>query len=274
MITPGWLSPTSAWRLLQCPAAVAPVAKQAHPAGGGRNAGTIAHAALASWIETGAWTDDLDGSQLQSLFDDAASSFGLKPSDLRQGLLTRARLAEAAPELTRTFAESVAANGEMACELELRDENRQLRGVIDVLVTGEHSLVLDLKTGRGADGDVPEQVRFQLLLYSHLFRVAYGRLPHEVKVFSLIRGSQPLQVTESSVQTALSDVDRARRVSGQSATPSLSGCRFCLRRLECEAHWEAAQDVRPDALEGIVLKVRRASTGVSALALTTSHGDV
>ena len=48
----GWLSPTRAWRLIECPASVRPVAGNG-PAGAGDqevNTGTLAHRVLERWI--------------------------------------------------------------------------------------------------------------------------------------------------------------------------------------------------------------------------------
>lgn len=269
-----WLSPTSAWRLLQCPAAVRPGGGQ-KPADSGwaQNAGSIAHLAVRMWIESGVWQADDDGGPLREAFDEAAAAAGTHPSLLYQGVLTRARLAQAAHGLRSALGGGARDDSTISCETELRDEERRLHGIPDLQVSGAASVVIDLKTGRESGELLPERIRFQLLIYAHLFRIKHGMLPERAEVFSLVHGRLQVPMDEGSLTAVLASVEQARGAIGMPARPALEACRFCPRRLACDEHWHADEEVRPDGLEGEVGKLRTAETGTVALKLRTASGS-
>ena len=254
-----WLSPTSAWLISQCPASASPA--DAFPAlGAGNDAGSLAHEAVRQWLTSGSWHFDTAGQSLAKEFDLAAKAAGLRVASVERGVLTRARLRAAAPMLAEALGD--ADDSALECEVTLKDPAIGLRGRADILITAGSTAVIDLKTSTHEAAEPSSQIRQQLLLYAHLFRAREGRLPERLEVLSLARGRTAVSFTGEDVETAVGEVTRARLAAGAAATPSALACRFCRRRLECAAHWDLQQAVRPDGVEGVVDKITVASTGL------------
>ena len=156
-LTTRWLSPTSAWRLLTCPASLG--RPQGTLGSLEPNAGTIAHQAIQRWIETGDWTDPIQRSErLTAHFDAAACDARADITVLRDGRMTRARLAARAGQLAAELTELTSGGASIACEQPLSDPRRRLRGIPDVVVHGRRSAVIDFKTGRDATVPLTERV--------------------------------------------------------------------------------------------------------------------
>ena len=159
----GWLSPTSAWRLVQCPAALPGAAWSGQPSqqvGLASDAGSLAHEAMRSWVDAGSWRSDPSGQLLRSAFDEAAALAGVDVAAVPRGVLTRARLGGLAGTLISAL--DGAGTDAVACEVDLTDDRMLFHGRADIIVTGPHPAVLDLKTGKMRAGEVQEGVRFQL----------------------------------------------------------------------------------------------------------------
>ncbi len=271
-LTTRWLSPTSAWRLLTCPASLG------RPQGTLRslepNAGTIAPQAIQRWIETGDWSDPIQrGERLTAHFDAAACDAGADVTMLRDGRMTRARLAARADQLSAALAEFTSGDASIACEQPLSDPRRRLRGILDVAVHGRRSAVIDFKTGRDATVPLTERVRLQLLIYAHLYRCAYGQLPEMVEAFSFIHGPLRVSADGASVEATLDAITEARAQDPEVARPSPTVCAFCTRRFVCEPHWNTVPTWdAPDALEGRIAQVEHAKTGAVALLIETNAG--
>jgi hypothetical protein len=266
-----WLSPTSAARLLACPASLgrtaAETAAVSMPA---PNAGTLAHLAVQRWIEHGDWRT-ADAAKLTALFDGAANESGVDPVTVRDGRLTRARLAARASQLAELLGRSSEAT--IMCETELRDPSQLLHGILDIAVLGEPSSIIDLKTGRDAAGTLTSSIQLQLQVYAHLFRAAHGALPDHIEVFSLSHGPRTVEVNAASVQDVLDAIAAARLQKPESAYPAPESCRFCRRRMTCEPHWARLIDWETsDALEGDIVQITHAETGTCGMLLATVVG--
>ena len=252
---------------MNCPAAVplVPSAAGGLPGGEvGRDAGSLAHEGVRRWIESDGWRET-GPAGLRHCFDEAAEAAGVALSKVPRGLLTRARLGAMAGHITMAL--DGVALGDILCEAVLLDESAQLRGRADIIVTGANPRVLDLKTGDLANGVVPAQVRFQLLLYAHLFRATHGHLPDRLEVLSLGQGGIEVPFSPHDVDAALADIAKARDGAGGAPTPTQEGCRYCPRRLFCDAHWGLDREQRPDSQSGLVIQLATASNGVRAMQL-------
>lgn len=264
----GWLSPTSAWRLVQCPAALPGPAWSGQPlqqSGPSSDAGTLAHEAMRSWVNAGSWRSDPSGGLLRSAFDEAAALAGVDVAAVPRGVLTRARLGGLAGTLISAL--DGAGTDAVASEVDLADEPMLFHGRADIIVTGPHPAVLDLKTGKMSAGEVQEHIRFQLLMYAHLFRVVYGKLPERLEVLSLAQGRIDIPFGARDVADAVAAVARARDEAGGEPAPASVLCRGCPRRMACDSHWALEEDDRPDTVQGEVTEVTVAATGVLGVRL-------
>jgi hypothetical protein len=270
---PGWLSPTSAWRVASCPASAVPSARPVvHAAVVSANTGSIAHRAVQTWIESGDWASEKSGERLQSHFDAVLRALGLDATSLSDGVITRARLRRRGPELSRLLSE--AGPSSIDTEHALFDESRSIWGVPDITTHGGEGTIIDLKTGRDATRELPVRIVDQLLIYAHLFREFYGSLPSRLVVFSLLHGAIRVDVNEQSLAGVLDRVDRARRSGHGVAIPGPEVCRFCPRRFSCEPHWQMVDAwPRPDAVQGLVTKLETAQSGVTAMQIETLTGS-
>lgn len=261
---PQWWSATTTWRLLQCRASASPVLEpKVAPQVAAGNAGTLAHLALQAWAEAGEWKLHDPGTGLQERFDEAAASAGITLGALPQAVITRARLKARGSDLASLLAE---ADGRIRCEQLLTDEAAHLFGILDICVEGRNGLILDLKTGRNASAVPSPLILHQMTFYAHLFVATYGALPARTVVFSLQRGLIEIPVRARDVATLLSAVQKARQELNLPAVPAPEVCRFCTKRMICEPHWNAlAAWPDADAIEGVVGKIERSTSGTIAL---------
>ncbi|SBS78748.1 hypothetical protein MHPYR_600002 [uncultured Mycobacterium sp.] len=265
-----WLSPTRAWRLTECAASVGPVVNSSiAKTSDAPNAGTVAHRAVQLWIEADWYRDDDPRSRLTEAIATALREFNGEP--IGEWTSTRARLLTRASQL----AERLRMGDRVISEEELQDPDRALRGTPDIVVVGQNqAVVIDLKTPTTGDDLLPPWIIFQLTIYAYLVQRAYGVLPHEAAVFRLNRGFIPVTVSQSSVALALDVVEQAREADRSVATPGLETCRYCLRRFDCQAHWDAAACwSNSDCVEGTVEHVERSANGVTALRLQSADGS-
>jgi CRISPR/Cas system-associated exonuclease Cas4 (RecB family) len=233
------------------------------------NAGTLAHRVLERWIlAEGYRAADPKAALTEAADACVAELHGAPPSSWR---VSRARLIARGMSLVDLIGDR--APEHVLSEIELKDEDLRLRGQLDLLLLGDETVVVDLKTQTLLDEELPEWVEFQLRVYAHLVEKTYGKLPARAEVFSLNRGRREVQITEESIQDALAGLATARAADLSSANPSPEVCRFCDRRLVCEPHWGVVTtwpDV--DAVEGAVQRAEHAATGVVALLLETADG--
>jgi hypothetical protein len=268
-----WLSPTSAWRLMTCPASLGPphdAKRSLKP-----NAGTLAHRALQHWIETGGWADPaVRRERLVGYFDEAARAAQVDIAVLRDGRLTQARLAARADQLSSELAEFTAHDASIACEEALSDPQNHLRGIPDITILGSRSAVIDFKTGQDATASLTERIRLQLLIYAHLYRCAHDRLPEIVEAFSLIHGPLRISADSAYVDAVLNKIAEARAQDPELAHPSPPVCLFCSRRFVCEPHWNALPTWEaPDALEGRIDQIEHARSGAVGLLIEAVSGS-
>lgn len=208
-------------------------------------------------------------SALAKAADDCVAETGQPPpADWR---MVRASLKARAPQLADVVGSRSIA--EVVSETELRDQERKLRGIPDLLLLGDEVILLDLKTQQFDGDELPEAVQFQLNIYSHLVNVQYGSRPDRVEVFSLHRGRIPVAVTQESINNTLAEVDAGRACDQTDAHPEPDLCRYCDRRLICEPHWQALQGwLDPDALEGEIIDIEVATNGQAALRVQLADG--
>jgi PD-(D/E)XK nuclease superfamily len=269
-----WLSPTSAWRLMTCPASLGPphnAIRSLKP-----NAGTLAHRALQHWIETGDWADPaVRRERLVGYFNEAARAALVDIAVLRDGRLTQARLAARADQLSSELAQFTAYDASIACEEALSDPQNHLRGIPDITILGSRSAVIDFKTGQDATASLTERIRLQLLIYAHLYRCAHDRLPEIVEAFSLIHGPLRVSADSASVDAVINTITESRSQDPNLDRPSPAACRFCSRRFVCEQHWNALPTWEaPDALEGRITQIEHARSGaVGLLVMTASESQ-
>lgn len=267
----GWLSPTRAWRLIECPASVLPVAGTV--SGGNAklavNTGTLAHRALERWIRTEGYRAADPKAALAEAADACAAELaGEPPSSWR---VSRARLVARGVSLVDLIGDRTP--DQVLSEIGLKDEDLKLRGQPDLLLLGDEIVVVDLKTQALREEELPAWVEFQLMVYAHLIRTTYGTLPTRAEVFSLNRGRKEVAITEESLEMALVALASARAVDPSHANPSPEVCRFCDRRFACEPHWGVATSwPNADAVTGMVERTEHAAAGVVALLLATANG--
>ncbi|MFE6645098.1 RecB family exonuclease [Nocardioides sp. NPDC057772] len=269
-----WLSPTRAWRMIQCPASVRPLV------GGATsptdladtsdvNAGTLAHRALERWIRSGGYHDTDPVGALKHAVSTCVAEL---PGDLPPGwTLARARLIARGPAVVELI--GTRAPEQIVSEAELWEPHLRLRGKPDLILLGEEIVLLDLKTQTFLDDDLPESIKFQLAVYAHLVEHTFGSRPDRAEVFSLSRGRVLVPITDAEIDAALTAIETARQLDREIAQPSLEVCRYCDRRCECEPHWHAAAEW-PDAdcLEGIAERIEVATNGVAAVRVLTEQG--
>lgn len=259
-----WWSATATWRLLRCPASAAPASAPARPIGQtADNPGAIAHLALQRWIEAGEWSSAHPGTRLQERFDEVAKAHEAEPARMRQGIVTRARL----PARGQALSEILASVGSRPqSEVLLRDDDRFLFGVLDIVSPGGGGLIIDLKTGRNASAALPPAIYHQMTFYTHLFQVNFGAFPERVLVFSLQRGLVKIPVTSSDIAPFLGKIHAAQGSDRVATYPRADICRYCPKRMGCQPHWDAisAWD-DADAIEGEVAAIEYSSSGTAAV---------
>lgn len=262
-LQPEWWSATSTWRLLQCPKSATPSLTPEKPAATSvDNAGTLTHLALQAWIEARGWAQSDPAGSLIGMFDEAASTRGVDATRLAGATVARARLKARAPDL----AGLVYGATDVRSEYSIRDDAQHLFGILDVVVLGGKGIFIDLKTGGHASTSAWSAMKHQMTFYAHLFRVAFGDLPEGVVIFDLMRGPSEFEVTSLAVDLLIEQILGARQSDVTIARPQPDVCRFCPKRIGCQPHWEAMREWdHPDAIEGVVEKVERSTSGLAAL---------
>lgn len=237
------------------------------------NSGTLAHRALERWLKGEGYRSDNPRSSLQAVADACAAELPTGPPG--DWTMARRRLIANAPRL----GELVGARtpDQVSPEEWLQDDALRLRGKVDLLLTGGELVLADLKsqTLPGGEG-VPERIQFQMQFYAHLVRVNYGRAPDRTVVFSLNKGVQAVDVSDATMAEALTKVAEVRSADPNVASPCPTVCRFCDRRMECDAHWSTLatwDESDVDAVKGTIVKIERAATGVSQVWLATGAGE-
>ncbi|GAT08461.1 PD-(D/E)XK nuclease family protein [Mycolicibacterium novocastrense] len=280
-ISKAWLSPTSAAKLLACPAAVSrlpfgtrPVPNESVP----NNAGSLAHLAVQRWVETGGWRRAASYPSLAETYRQEAEDGGVTLELLDDGRTTESRLRVQEPLLAEAIDSYVGVNGTASAEKLMYDDDNLLWGKVDLLLEGDNgATVIDLKSGAdAADGSLPEAILTQLMVYAMLVFANRRSWPATLAIFSLRTGLRTIAVTELELHTLLTRLQSTRDAwaSGhRPAIPSTRGCRYCARRFECTAHWNIVDEWEdPDAIEGILEGVEYAANGKSSLVLRSNRG--
>lgn len=267
----GWLSPTRAWRVAQCPASAGPgvsgAAQVDRPA---QNKGSLGHRALDFWVRAKGYQEaDVRGAMRTAVDRAVAELRSEVPSDWT---LTSKRLLARAPALAEAFGDDVDC---VISEGTIRDAALRIYGTPDVVVLGKEITLIDLKTEQLDHGEISPWIKFQLSVYAHLVGQEHGSLPCRVEVFSTQRGRMPVQLKDTDISAALSAIEAARRAHPSSTNPDEDTCRYCLRRLRCDAQWQAALLwSKRDCLAGRVTRTERSLNGLTGLWLETADGPV
>src|SRR5262249_32215799 len=96
-----------------------------------------------------------------------------------------------------------------------------------------------------------------------------------IEVFSTHRGRIPVLLTPSDISAAIGALEAARRADTSTTNPSEDTCRFCRRRLRCDAQWDAATAwPKPDCVAGRVSRIERSTNGLTGLWLETTEGPI
>lgn len=274
-----WLTPTSAAKLLACPASLSvsilPNGERPQPPSGTPdNAGALAHLAVQHWAESGGWRNDVNVPCLRDFFRQEASTYGIVVEALIGGRITESRLKAQEQALAHAIRSYAGGTGSVLTELSLYDDTNHLWGTIDLLVQSDQgATVIDLKSGGDASKvTVSEGIRKQLVHYALLVLAETGSAPKTLAVFSLTRGLRVLDFNADDMKSLRAEIDLARRawIEGlRPAVPSSEHCRFCKRRLDCDAHWaEFNEWTDPDAAQGMLVLIETAANGSSSLTLT------
>lgn len=265
----GWLSPTRAWRVAQCPASAGrgvsgAVQIDVPP----QNTGSLAHRVVALWIlARGYEAADVRGA-MRAAIDQVVVEVG---SDMPcDWTLTGKRLLARAPALAEALGAGL---GEVIPERTIRDPALQVYGTPDVVVLGSEITLIDLKTEHLDESEVSSWIKFQLSVYAYLAGQEYGRLPDRIEVFSTHRGRIPIPLTHDDVSAAIAALEASRHADPSAVNPGEDTCRFCRRRLRCDAQWHAAPSwPKRDCVAGRVSRSERSTNGLTGLWLETADG--
>ena len=281
-----WITPTSAARLLACPASVVlpplraagrPPPPELTPPG---NAGSLAHLALRRWVEAEGWREDADAPSLAHFFRDEATRYGIAVEELTDGRLTESRLRAQQAALADAIRHFCGAGGTVLTEKPLYDDSNRLWGTIDLLIRGaDGCTIIDLKSGADASAEnLPDELKDQLLHYALLVDAEYRKKPQTLAIFSLLRGLRVVGYDQCDLERVMAKITVARRswfAGHRPATPSPSTCRFCTRRIECEPHWSAVAGwEQPDAVQGKLVRIDSAANGSSSLMLRRDSDEL
>jgi hypothetical protein len=190
-----------------------------------------------------------------------------EPSGLPFYGMTRARLARfaeqrfgerwlwAEPSFVRRRAGQPADAGGPAlraieAELPIRSGDGLVRGVADSVDGRDGKVVIEeLKSGEVTPERL-ERWKHQLLIYAHLYREQYGRVPDLLRVHSLPGGTHEFPCAEDEARNAVAETraalqDLNRRIdagvaASDLARPSEAGCSQCSHRPWCEPYWTAS----------------------------------
>lgn len=278
-----WLSPTSASKLLACPAAVSrlPTGPRPTPSvSAPKNAGSLAHIAVQRWIENGGWRVASPSHSLVESYRAAAEQHRIPLEELSDGRTTESRLKFQEPFLAEAIQARAGMHGSVECEAVIYDDSAHLWGTVDLLLKGGNGITLiDLKSGADAAKEsLPEAITRQLLLYAVLVKADRGCWPTEVGVYSLRCGLRSIMCAESDSLELLSQVLSARDSWAEGhrpPNPAPQHCHLCNYRFNCTEHWQAINGWDdPDAVEGVLESIAYAANGMSSLTLTSERGTV
>lgn len=261
---------------MACPARTPSWAPPVRSSAGVRtDRGSLAHAAMQDWIESGDWREDVSGSKLAASFLELTEQTNTEAARHR---LMASRMRVRSKQLRAHMADG-GTDGALRCEATLCDEGLRLWGRPDVVSSGPNGTqLIDLKTGERepAGGELSQRDSRQLLLYAHLVQIETGELPTRAAIFSLKRGLIVRQISSELVSSAVDDVLRAREGwerGERTARPTPENCAYCPQRARCEPSWQAlAAWPHPDGVEGVVLRVETAGGVKAALRLATGAG--
>jgi hypothetical protein len=267
----GWLSPTRAWRVAQCPASAGPgAAGVVQIDGPPQNKGSLAHRVVDLWVRAHGYEGpDVRGAMRAAIDQAVAEVASEMPPDWT---LTGKRLLARAPALADALGTDV---GDVISERTIRDAALRVYGTPDIVVLGHKITLIDLKTEQFDDSELSSWIRFQLSVYAYLVEQEHGRPPDRVEVFSTHRGRIPVPLISGANAAVLDALEAARRMDPSVAIPSEDACRFCRRRFQCDAQWDAAPTwLKPDCVAGRVSRVERATNGLTGMWLESADGLV
>lgn len=234
-----------------------------------RNLGTVIHAVVEHWIQTGSWREPAGDQALQQRVVDLAAQESIAAADaVRAG----ARLALRAQGLREVM---LANAGSPRTEVDFVSEAHRVRGRADLVMSGDpQDLVVDLKTGnvvREAAG-----IRTQMAVYAWLVSTS-GRPWPETTVFSLGKGAHRLLLDEAEGVALVDNLLQLREeaMTNASESPTPDACFVCQRRLVCRAYWEATVDQRGEiALSGTLEVDEESALGPRTWVLKVDGTDV
>lgn len=298
----GFISPSRLADLRECPRRVELRSRrvgEARASGGyAATLGLVAHETLEQLVRSNVplseWIDKVDGAWHEAL-EAAAERVGDLPGSASQQRRALGRLKRRVLPLLQQVVEESGVDVELLPEVPLSAFGGRLRGQADLIVRGEHALVVvDLKTGLviHADGsgarEVDRRYEEQIQLYAAMVGEHLGRDPTRAVLISSREGLVDIDVDPSRCQEVVHQALRAlddydERLPGpQPAYPSPSICRWCDVAEECEAFWEVISpgwlsegDPGGGAVRGVVVgSVEASASGSLAVTLAPSAGTI
>ncbi len=178
------------------------------------------------------------------------AALGQDPRNRPDARRTLLRLGRRLPQLL-AFIEACSPVRDLLTEQELLSRNGQIYGIVDLIVVGEQSSVVDYKTGFVTEETQPlaHHLR-QLALYAHLVSDCLSTNVSRAAIFSLREGIVTVDVSETVRNPIVEECLAAlqtynERVPGtQPAVPSVGSCSYCPFIGRCDEFWG------PQGLEG------------------------
>ncbi|MGW5300925.1 PD-(D/E)XK nuclease family protein [Rhodococcus aetherivorans] len=271
------MTPTSASALISCPAREPSWAPPTElPSSSGSDIGSLAHLAIAQWLESDDWQSIRSPDSLAERFNALA---GESRAVSARGRLVASRLRTRAGELC-AFLNAWGAET-IRTEVMLTDYERRLWGRIDILISSESRVgLIEIKTGEheSAASALSEYETRQIQFYAHLILCSSRSLPATATLFSLKRGLINVPVTQASVIDVVTEAVAARQrwFDGvRSAVPAPDVCKFCPQRMGCSPSWHAmGQWPERDGAEGVIQRLNRSSSGKVSLVVAEHAGVV
>lgn len=132
----------------------------------------------------------------------------------------------------------------------MRSDRMQIQGQVDrVEISGKTSRIIDIKTGWRPPSEVPLTVRRQLLFYAVLYSASHGEWPSELVVESADGKQCSLEWTRHEarlwVEEALEERKRFNSAASRGtdmrslARPSVASCGYCSFKAACVCFLEA-----------------------------------
>ncbi|MEV4633549.1 PD-(D/E)XK nuclease family protein [Rhodococcus coprophilus] len=271
------MTPTSASALISCPAREPSWAPPTElPSSSGSDIGSVAHLAIAQWLESGDWQNPQSPDMLAARFDALA---GESRAASARGRLVASRLRTRAGELC-AFLNTWGAKT-IRTEVTLIDHKRKLWGRVDILISSHDRVgLIEIKTGEqesvgtGLSADETRQIQS----YAHLILCSYQGLPATATLFSLKRGLIDVPVSEESVTDVVVEAVAARQQwfdGVRSAVPAPDVCKVCPQRMRCSPSWHAmGRWPERDGAEGVIQRLNRSSSGKLSLVVAEHAGVV